>query len=67
MSDEARTAQVAAWGLLLTSAVALGATIAAINNHAWGHAAGMLTVTLLTAWASAAERQNQREAQRDAL
>lgn len=60
MSDETRTAQASAWVLLFTSTIALGATLAAVHAGRWAWAVGLLAVTLLLAWGSAAERAEQK-------
>jgi hypothetical protein len=53
---KAEAANTSAYGLLVTSALALGAAYAAIGDGDWPMAAGFLVVLLLLANASAAER-----------
>lgn len=53
---KASAANVSAHGLLVVSALALGAAYAAIGDRDWPLAGGFLVVLLLLANASAAER-----------
>jgi uncharacterized protein (DUF697 family) len=66
LHDRIQTARASAYVLLLVSAVALGAALAAIHNHRWTWAAGMTAVTLLLAWGSAAERQEMWDSMQEA-
>lgn len=57
MNAAAQTARVSAIGLAWLSITALGASLAAVDGHRdWGLITGMVTVMLLLAWASSAER-----------